>query len=110
MLDCVELRNSYILLINVIRFKLHLINFVYFFETADRLCHLNRTRKILAFWSGYDRTNQNSNSPVKSMAKAQPVWDIILTPARDNYAKDGRHDKPELLVDMCLQCSSIRTQ
>ena len=32
-LDCVELKHSYILWIKVINFKLHLINFVYFFET-----------------------------------------------------------------------------
>ena len=31
-LDCVQSKNSYISLINVINFKLRLINFVYFFE------------------------------------------------------------------------------
>ena len=34
-LDCVKLKNSYILWIEVINFKLALINFVYFFETPD---------------------------------------------------------------------------
>ena len=32
-LKCLEVKNSYILLINIINFKLHLINFVYFSET-----------------------------------------------------------------------------
>ena len=33
-LDCVETKNCDILLIDVINFKLQLINFVYFFETS----------------------------------------------------------------------------
>ena len=37
-LDCVKFENGYILLIDVISFKLSLINFVYFsFETPCRL-------------------------------------------------------------------------
>ena len=32
-LDCVVFKSSYILMIDVISFKLRLINFVYFFET-----------------------------------------------------------------------------
>ena len=36
-LDCVELKNSCILLIDIISFKLHLINFVYFFDTPGMI-------------------------------------------------------------------------
>ena len=36
-LDCAKSDNSYILLIDVINFKLRFINFVYFFETPDSI-------------------------------------------------------------------------
>ena len=39
-LDCLESKNSYILLINAVSFKLCLINFVYFFETPGSV-HLS---------------------------------------------------------------------
>ena len=39
-LDCVESKNGYILLINVINFKLRLINFAYIFETPGTIYKL----------------------------------------------------------------------
>ena len=38
--DCIESKNSYILLINVTNFKLRLVNFVYIFETPGIACCL----------------------------------------------------------------------
>ena len=41
-LDCLKFKNSYILMIDVINFKLRLINFVYFFFETRGICRGDR--------------------------------------------------------------------
>ena len=52
-LDYMEPKNSYILLINVINFKLRLIKFVYIFETSV-IFEDRRERSVHIYWTWCD--------------------------------------------------------